>query len=253
MTPTSLTTPAAVDLPEAGVADARTLAGEHALLMRDVERRAEPVLALLATQVWPHAELGTLTAFLRSAVLRQVSDEETLLFPHDASAPPFAELSADHVRLHALTTRLEQAYRQPCARVQLRTLVDELLVALRRHLTAEQAVLAALPDVDSAVPSAADLAAGTQAWMPEDHAPVLLDLDLLPDIQAIELCIERLLRLVPGQSAELHSHDDLSLRAICRWLHDFDAARYGISHTTVGQDHLLRITCRPADAPAGIS
>jgi hypothetical protein len=136
-----------------------TLAGEHALLMRDVVRRAEPILALLDARAWPHAELGTLARFLRAAVLRQVSDEEALLFPHDSSAPPFAELSAAHVRLHTLTAQLESAHTHRCTPAELRALVEQLLSTLRRHLVEEQAVLAALPDAPGDVPSAAALAA----------------------------------------------------------------------------------------------
>ena len=122
-----------------------TLAGEHALLMSAVARRAAPVRTLLDTLVWPHAELSILTEFLRAAVLRQVSDEEVLLFPPDATAPPFAELCADHVRLHTLTAQLERVYVETCSPHDLRALVTELLATLRRHLLDEQAVLAALP------------------------------------------------------------------------------------------------------------
>lgn len=153
LTVQSATRSASPAAPGTARADTHTLAGEHHLLMRDVERRTGPVLALLAARTWPHAELGTLATFLRSAVLRQAADEETLLFPRDVSAPPFAELSADHVQLHRLTTRLEQAYRRPCPPTQLRTLVGELLSALRRHLVAEQAVLATLPDLGTDIRS----------------------------------------------------------------------------------------------------
>lgn len=140
-----------------------TLAGEHALLMRDVSRRVTPVLALLDARVWPHAELGTLVTYLRHAVLRRTSDEEVLLYPRDATAPPFAELSADHIQLHVLTTQLESIYAEPCPLDELRVAIDELLATLRRHLLEEQAVLAALPEVTE-VPSAAALAASERVW-----------------------------------------------------------------------------------------
>jgi hypothetical protein len=228
-----------------------TLADEHMQLMREVARRASPVLALLDARVWPHAELGTLTNFLRTAVLGHVSDEETFLYPHDTSAPPFTELSADHVRLQTMTAQLERACSQPCPPAQLRALVDELLTILHRHLTAEQQALAALPDAGTDIPSAGDVAAGRKPWLPDDK-PVFIRLDPLPDEQAIRLCIERLLRLLPGQTAELHAHDDHRLRAICHWLHDFDAARFAIDHPASGPDHLLRVTCRRATGPTGI-
>lgn len=231
--------------------DAHTLAGEHARLIRDLTRRTAPVLALLDARAWPHAELGALTIFLRGAVLRQVSDEEVHLFPHDSSAPPFAELSADHVRLHSLTTQLEKVHAEPCPRGELRALVDELLATVRRHLAAEEQVLAALPAAESEVPSAADMVAGSQAWLPDD-TPVRIDLDSLPAEQATELCLERLLRLRPGQAAEVRSCDAGFLQAVARWLRAFDSERFGLDDPTAGDDHLLRVTCRQANAPAGI-
>ncbi|HET8570322.1 MAG TPA: hemerythrin domain-containing protein [Candidatus Limnocylindria bacterium] len=247
MTPASITAHTERDAAGAG----HTLAGEHARLMRDVERRAAPVLTLLDAHAWPHAELGTLTKLLRADVLRQVSDEEVHLYPHDSSVPPFVELSADHARLYGLTARLEQAHISPCQPAQLRALVQELLSTLRRHLEGEQHVLAALADAADEVPSATDLAAADRAWLPDD-TPVRLELDGLPDDEAVELAIARLLRLRPGQTAELHAHDDWQLRAVCRWIHDFDAERFGLDHSAAGSDHLLGITCRTANTSAGI-
>jgi hypothetical protein len=235
-----------------GADEGRTLAGEHARLMREVTRRAQPVLALLGTRAWPHAELGTLTTYLRAAVLRQVSDEEALLFRHDSFAPPFAELSADHVRLHTLTAELERVHATPVAPQQLRALVEELLETLRRHLAEEQEVLAELSTVEGDVPSVADLAAADQPWMPTDDTPTVIDVDSLPAGRASEMCIEHLLRLRPGQRAELHAHNDQLLRPVSRWLHDFDAARFGFAAETIGPDHVLLVTCRHANAPAGI-
>lgn len=232
--------------------DTHTLAGEHFRLMRGATRRAAPVLALLDAPAWPHAELDELAMFLRSAVLRQVSDEEVHLFPHDSSAPPFAELSSDHARLHALTARLEDACAEPCSRAELRALVEELLAVLRRHLAAEERVLAELRTVATEVPGVGELAAGHRAWLPDDEAPVRIELDSLPAAQASELCIERLLRLPPGQTARLNSRDGRLLQTVGRWLYEFDAARFGFEHRTVGGDHLLWVTCRDGNTPAGI-
>lgn len=246
MSSASITEPAAV-----ANTSGHTLAGEHARLLRDVERRAEPVLALLEARAWPHAELGTLTELLRAEVLRQVSDEEVHLYPHDSSAPPFVELSADHARLYGLTAQLESIQAQPRPPVQLRALVTELLDTLRRHLADEQQLLAALADARGEVPSAADLVAAEREWRPED-TPIRIELDGLLDDQAVELAVARLLRLRPGQTAELHARDGWHLRAVCRWIHDFDAERFGVGHATSGQDRLLRVTCRKVNTSAGI-
>lgn len=216
--------------------DSSTLSGEHARLMRDVARRAASVLTLLDARTWPHAELGALTNHLRSEVLRQVSDEEVHLYPHDSSAPPFAELSADHVRLHSLAAQLEQAHASPCSRTHLRALVEELLATLRRHFDNECRVLAA----------------ATAAWLPDPDTPVRIELDSMAPDQAMELSVERLLRLRPGQAAELHASDAHLLRGVGRWLQGFDAARFGFDDTSVRRDHLLRVTCRQGNGPVGI-
>jgi hypothetical protein len=232
------------ELPVVAFADSHTLAGEHAMLLRDVERRAAPVLAVLDARTWPHAELGALITFLRATVLRQVSDEEALLFPNDSSAPPLAALSQDHVRLHSLTTRLDAAYAEPGSRNELRALVDDLLATLRRHMVDEHDVLAALPDASATVPSAADLAAGKRAWLPRDVAPVMIRLDTLPEAVAARLCIERLLRLRPGEPADVRARTDRQLQAVGRWLGEFDAARYGLNLEMINGDYLLRVTSR---------
>lgn len=234
------------------IEDAHTLVGEHARLMRDVARRAAPVLALLDARVWPHAELGALTAFLRNTVLRQISDEEVHLFPNNASSPPFVSLGTDHVRLRSLIAQLAKAHAEPCSPGDLRNLVDELLDTLRRHLADEQQVLHALPTVDSEVPAVASLAAAKRPWFGNDESPVRIDLDALPARHATELCIERLLRLRPGQTAELHANDELLLQAVRRWLHHFDPAHFGLAQVAFGHGHKLRVTCRHANAPAGI-
>jgi len=246
-------TPLITQAASLGSDDVRTLIGEHARLMRDVERRAAPVQALLSARVWPHAELGALTSFLRTAVLRQVSDEEVHLFPNDTCAPPFAELSTDHLRLRSMTAQLEKARAERCSRTELRALVNELLDTLRRHLADEQQVLAALGIADVDIPAAASLAAANQAWLPDD-SPVRIELNRLPIQQATEVCIERVLRLAPGQTAEVHANDKLVLQAVGRWLRHFDPARFGLDQMTAGQGHLLRVTCRHANTrPASAS
>lgn len=209
--------------------DAHRLVGGHARLLRDVARRAAPVVVLLDARVWPHAELGTLTRYVRTAVLRQVSDEEVLLYPPDPSAPPFAELTAEHVRLHTLQARLEAALAEPCGLPDLRALVQDLLSTLEDHLLAEQEVLAALPDSDGA-----------------GDDPVLIRLDALPPERATEMCIERLLRLRRGQTAEVHAQDGLRVAEVGRWMRRFDSAGYGLSYSTGSQeDALLAVSRRP--------
>ena len=119
-------------------ADVRPLADDHALLLRGVQRRAASVLALAAARTWPYAELDTLTAFLRTAVLPHAIDAADRLYP-DAVAAPITQLRAQHAHIRALTEQLEHADATTCTLPELRRLVD----GLEHHMIEEQAVLAA--------------------------------------------------------------------------------------------------------------
>ena len=98
---------------------------DRCALIRDVERRALPVLALLDRRVWPYAELGTLTTFLRDEVLRRAS--------------------GGHARLLTLTVQLERVHGEPCPSDRARGLIDELSAALREQVHDEKGVPAAAP------------------------------------------------------------------------------------------------------------
>ncbi|MGH3744137.1 MAG: hemerythrin domain-containing protein [Mycobacteriales bacterium] len=224
-----------------------SLAGEHLALLRDVRRRADAVLALIDAHVWPGAEVETLARYLRTTVLRQASDEEVLLFPRGASAP-LAELSDDHVRLHELTGRLEHADVRSCPLPDLRALVELLLGVLQRHLAAEVAVLAALPDVPSDPPGTASAAAAPTSWLPDDGAePVYLELGPDHGDDGVDACIERLLRLRPGERAVLRSSRATSVEQVCRWLHRFDAAGFGLERRDACAEAAeLVVTRRPS-------
>ena len=224
--------------------DVHTLAGEHALLLLDVRRRVRPIHALLERRVWPDAELYTLLAFLRATVLRHVADEEALLYPTDSSTPPFAQLGADHVRLHVLTAQLQRAGEEHWPLPQVRDLVDDLLAVLERHLADEEAALATLPGVPAEVPSAAELPARGSARPTPNGQSVLVTLDALSAEQPVHGCIERLLRLRPGQSAEIHASDREQLTRVGHWLHNFDAGVYDLEDAP-GGGGALRVTCRP--------
>jgi hypothetical protein len=222
-----------------------TLVGEHALLLQGVHRRVWPVLALIDTGTWPTAELHTLVAFLRTSLLRQASDEEALLFPYPAETR-FAELAAQHARLHALTERLAHANSTHCPLPELRRVVAELTNVLARHLAAEQVQLGRLAERGQAVPSAAELASSGQTWIAANVGPLRILLDDLPVELATQLCIERLLRLRPGQTAEVRSSDRDNLMHVLRWMRAFDSASYGIEFVSApgSADSHLEVTRR---------
>jgi Hemerythrin HHE cation binding domain len=225
--------------------DRLTLVGEHAVLLQGVHRRVWPVLALIDTGTWPTAELHTLVAFLRTSLLRQASDEEALLFPC-AAATPFAELAAQHARMHALTERLAHANVTHCPLSELRCLVAELTNVLARHLAAEQVLLGRLAEPSQAVPSAAEVASNGQTWLAAHDGPLQIVLDDLPVELATQLCIERLLRLRPSQIAEVRSSDSNALIRVRQWMRAFDSASYGIEFVSQA-DHAhsyLQVTRR---------
>ena len=223
---------------------ARTLAGEHFGLLRNVRRRADAVTALLDVRVWPHAELGTLIEFLRSTVLRHASDEEVLIYPNDCHGGPFADLSAGHARLYALTAQLERVHTERCPLGELRDLVAELIDTLRRHLLTEHDIFETLASVDPA-PTTQDTVSRNE----DEEEPVTIRLDDLPDELAVQMCIERVLRLAPGHRAEVRTSSRAHLRAITDWLRDFDAARYGLARRAGADgETLLEITCRTREA-----
>lgn len=191
------------------VSPSGSLVEEHAALLENVRRRAAAAGALLSAHVWPQAEIATLARYLRTRVLRQASDEEALLYPRGASAP-LAELSDDHVLLHELAGRLERIDARHSTPADLRALVDQVLEVLTRHLAAEQAVLAALPDLRA-----------------HTDEPVCIDLSADHPRAAIDVSLERLLRLRPGERAVVRGRDTAALQEVCRLVRRFDQAGDG--------------------------
>lgn len=186
-----------------------TLAGEHRTLLRDLRRRAAPVLALARARSWPEDELRVLTAFLRGAVLPQAFREEATLYP-DQAPTSLAGLRSEHAQLHALTDRLDGANVRSCTRRELVQMVDEVLRVLEHHVAAEDALLSA-----------------ARAEAPAAQVePAPIELDQLPPERAIQMCIEQILRLVPGQSTQVHSVHEVQLRTVDRWVRGFDPTQY---------------------------
>lgn len=120
-----------------------TLTDEHALLLGRVSARAEDVLAVATEDRWPGPELRAMLGYLRTEVMRQLGDEERLLFPGQAAPPGFARLRRDHVRLRHCTEALAGAASGESGWTveRLATTSRDLLSMLERHLEAEEALL----------------------------------------------------------------------------------------------------------------
>ena len=120
-----------------------TLAEEHVLLLWQVTASAEKLLTATEHGRWPGAELAALAGYAQAEVLRQVSDEEALLFPA-VPAQTAAGLARDHVRLRAAAELLARAAagEQPMSPAQLAAAVRNFVVQLERHLRNEDDLLA---------------------------------------------------------------------------------------------------------------
>ena len=183
------------------------LADEHDQLLRQVAVRAEDLLAAAAVGRWPAPELDALVGYLRAEILRQVTDEEILLFPACGAPRERDHLARDHAGLRAGIEVLELAAgnggRSP---TMLASAVRDLLRQLEAHLAAEETILAASGRRGGA-PATTTLGARPHEWYALTEGTVI-DLDALPPDQAVAAAVQRLLRLGPGEHVELRSASD---------------------------------------------
>jgi len=185
-----------------------TLADEHVLLLWQVTARADELLTAAAHGRWPGAELAALAGYAQAEVLRQASDEETLLFPA-ASAREVTGLARDHARLRSAADLLARAAagEQPMSAGQVAIAARDFVAQLERHLRAEEALLAS-GRAPRGVPGTAALGGHRHEWYPLTEGPVV-DLDALPQDQAVAAAVDRLLRMRRGEHVELQSGTDL--------------------------------------------
>lgn len=190
-------------------ASPRTLAEEHMLLLWQVTARSEELLAAAAGGQWPAAELTALAEYARAEVLRQVSDEEALLFPA-APAREAARLARDHARLRSAADVLVRVAtgEQPMSAWQVAAATRDFVSQLEHHLRAEESVLAAGHPARSVLGTAAH-GGHRHDWYPLTEGPVA-DLDALPPGQVVAAAVDRLLRMHPGEQVELQWSRDLN-------------------------------------------
>ena len=181
-----------------------TLAEEHVLLLWQLTASAEKLLTATAHGRWPRAELAALAGYVQAEVLRQVSDEEALLFPA-APAQTAAGLARDHVRLRAAAELLARAAagEQSMSPAQLAAAVRDFVAQLERHLRNEDDLLAS-GRAPQDVPGTVRLGGHPHEWYPLTEGPVV-DLDALPSDQAVAAAVDRLVRMRRGEQVELQS------------------------------------------------
>ena len=193
---------------EAGGRSQLTLADEHVLLLWQVSARAEELLTAAAEGRWPGAELAALAGYAQAEVLRQVSDEEALVFP-SAPAQQATVLARDHVRLRSAADMLARAAsgEQPMSPGQLAAVVRDFVVQLDRHLRSEEKQLTA-GSAARDMPGTAAIGGHRHEWYALTEGPVV-DLDALLPGQAVAAVLDRLLRMRRGEEIELQASVDL--------------------------------------------
>lgn len=136
------------------------LTEEHGHLLQQVGVRAEELMAAVRADRWPARELEALLGYLRTEIIRQTVDEETLLFPARDDAPGLGRLARDHNRLRAGVGALELMARDGGGSLgMLAMTVRDLLSQFEFHLAAEEAILGAGCDSRCDVPATTALAA----------------------------------------------------------------------------------------------
>jgi uncharacterized protein (DUF2249 family) len=195
------------DRPGVSALPPSTLAGEHALLLREVCARAEVLLGEAEQGRWPAQALRALVDYLHLEVLQQVVDEESLLFRSAYHAPEeLARLRREHLELRLAIDVLAQAAADGSTLTPQRLAITtrDLLARLEKHLVAEEVVLAVAGEAPRATTG---LGGRPHEWYSLTQGPVI-DLDALPGGPGFDAVLDRLLRMKPGERVELRAGID---------------------------------------------
>lgn len=218
--------------------DARTasLKDEHALLMREVTARAQAVTSAADEGHWPETQLRELLNYLHLEVLRQVVEEEWLLFRAVRHASEdLARLRREHLELRLAIEVLDQAVATGSkpgglSSAQLSATTQDLVAQLAAHMTAEDDLASA----GETPPATSSLGAQPHEWYALIESPVV-DLDQLPGQQGADAALGRLLRLKPSEQVEIRSTVDPS--PMFQRLTAADPGGYGITYLERGPQH----------------
>jgi uncharacterized protein (DUF2249 family) len=182
--------------------------------------------------------------YLQAEVLRQAEDEEGTVFPAHHTPEGSGWLARDHVRLRAGIEALAQAAagERTCSHVQLAASAQDVLAQLKRHLTAKERLLMAVPPGTEPALTAAPRR--RHEWYPLTEGPVA-DLDALPPGEMTDAAVDRLLRLRRGEQAELRCGRDPA--AIWRRMDELCSGGYGFVYPQDGPERWqVQVTRRPA-------
>jgi uncharacterized protein (DUF2249 family) len=207
-----------------------TLTGEHALLFGAATSRANAVLTDADQDRWPTDALAQFLDYLHLEVLRQVVDEEWLLFRNSRNDPQqLSELRAEHQELRRLIDDLgEAAAGADVSPRRLAQTTRELVAKLQSHIVAEEQALGS-ESVDP--PSMSALGSTPHGWYALIAGDVI-DLDAVPGPQGTDAALGRMLRLRAGERLELRASSDPY--PIWRRLAQADPGGYGFTYLQTG-------------------
>lgn len=221
-----------VDSPDLAGTTARvpvTLSDEHVLLISETTARAEANLRAIDDGRWPADELRELVNYLHLEVLRQIVDEEWVLFRASRSAPEDLDrLRRDHLELRLSIDLLTQATMSSgLSPTQLAATIDHLLGQLTDHMAAEESLLSTATEI----PAVESVGGQPHEWYDLTEGPVI-DLDKLPGEQGADAALARLTRLRRGEQVELRASFDPG--PLWQRLVRADPGGYGITYLERG-------------------
>jgi uncharacterized protein (DUF2249 family)/hemerythrin-like domain-containing protein len=237
--------PDEVEDPQAQGASRASLQAEHAVLLREVRRRAESVISMADEGRWPERELRELLNYLHLEILRQVVEEEWLLFRLIRHASDeLARMRREHLELRLAIEELDQAAAtagdpRGLSPLQLSAITRDLLTQLEAHFAAEDELAIS----GRAAPATTSLGAQPHEWYRVTAGPVI-DLDQLLGPHGAEAAMDRLRRLETSEQVEIRSSSDPG--PLCHRLTAVDPGGYGITYLERGPDRWrVEIVRRP--------
>ena len=225
---------------------AASLADEHAVLRQAVQARAEPVVRTAEAGNWPTTELSELVNYLQLEVLRQITDEEWLLFRNAPQASDeLAALRRDHLELRLTVDRMTEAAtaRSAFTATQLAAVTRDLLEQLDAHLSADEQQLRG---ADKIAASTTSLGSQPHEWYALTEGSVI-DLDRLPRPDGADAVFDRLLRLRPEEQVTIVSSTDPS--PLSRRLSYASPGGYGVTLIRKGPRWEMEIVKRRPPQP----
>ena len=213
--------------------------------MAAASSRANDVLAEADQDRWPSDALQHFLDYLHLEVLRQVVDEEWLLFRNSHHAPQqLTKLREDHLELRRLIDDLNEAATNDVDRSpqRLTKVTRELLAKLQAHIDSEQQILA---DSTTELPSMSALGSIPHSWY-SLTAGAVIDLDAAPGPQGVDAALGRMLRLRVGEQLELRASSDPY--PIWRRLARADPGGYGFTYPQIEPPQWrVQLDRRPSD------